>query len=59
MKVSSNAVTEGVDLFLLGDGDEAISSTNRALVSLQEFPKDLTHEENEKHVSVIIENETE
>ena len=34
LKGSSNVVTVGGDLFLLGDGDEAIAFTKRALVSL-------------------------
>ena len=53
---SSSAVTTRGDLLLLGDGGEAIASTRRALVSLQEAPRDLTHEENEQHVSMMIEN---
>lgn len=48
----------GGDLFLLGDGDESIASPKRALVSLQEGPKDITHEENEQHVSMMIDKET-
>ena len=58
MKGSSSTVTVGGDLFLLRDGDEAISSTKRALVCFQECPKGLTHEEKEQHVSMMIENET-
>ena len=55
---SSRAMTVGGGLFLLGDEGEALASTRRALVSFQENPKDLTHEENEQHVSMLIGNET-
>ena len=58
LKGSSSTVTTGGDLFLLRDGDEAIASTKRALVSFQEGPKDPMHKEYEKHVSMMIERET-
>ena len=51
-------MTAGRDLFLLRDGDEAIASTKRALVSLKEGPKDPIHEEDEQHVSMLIDKET-
>ena len=58
MERSSSDVAVGGDLILLGYVGEALASTRRALVSLQEVPKDLTHEENKQHVSMMIENET-
>ena len=47
----------GGNLFLLRDGVEAIASTLRALVSLQEGPKDPIHGEGEQHVSMMIDKE--
>ena len=44
---SSSAVRAGGDLLLFGDGDEAIASTRRAPVSLQEVLEDLTYEDQE------------
>ena len=43
LKCSSSAVTTRGNIISLRDGDEAISSTKRALVSLQEGPKDPIH----------------
>ena len=51
-------MTTGGDLLLFRDGDEGISSARGALVSLQEVPKDLTYKDHEKHVSILIGNET-
>ena len=51
-------MTAGGDLILLRSGAEAIASTKRAVVSLQEGPKDPIHKEYEKHVSMMIEKET-
>ena len=48
----------GGDLLLFGDGDEAIASTRGDIASLQEVPKDLTYEDHEQHVSMLIGNET-
>ena len=48
----------GGGLLIIGDGDEAIASTRGALISLQEVPKDITYEDNEQHVSMLIGNET-
>ena len=55
---ASNAVIEGGDPPLFGDGDEAIFSARGALAYLQEVPKDLIHEDQEQHVSILIGNET-
>ena len=45
------------NLFLLRDGVEAIASTKRAIVSLQEGPMDPIHGEYEQHVSMMIDKE--
>ena len=55
---SSSDVIVGGDLLLFGDGGEAIGSTRKTRVYLQEAPRDLTHEDHEHHVSMLIGNET-
>ena len=55
---ASNVVTTRGDPPLFGDADEEIASTIGALVSLQEVPRDLTYEDQEQHVSMLIGNDT-
>ena len=58
LEISSSVVRAGGELILFGYGDEAIASTRGALASLQEVSKDITYEDHEQHVSMLIGNET-
>ena len=55
---ASSAITTGGYPPPFVDGDEAIASTRGALVSLQEVPKDLTYEDQEQHVFLLMGSET-
>ena len=56
---SFSPMRTGGDLFLLGNGDEAIVSARGAFASLQEVPRNITYGGHEQHVSRVKDKETE